>query len=164
MKILSELPLDGKPTYRIGGKDLCDLYELSPAGLADLKKRGIAVHCGHDSYDLTATTQAYVVHLRGEASGRGTGKQAVSLTNERTRLAKEQADAAAIKNAKMRGDLVDASEVERTWADTLRQVRARIMAVPSRLRSELVGIDGVTIDAMDKALRVALGELGHADD
>ncbi|HID29441.1 MAG TPA: hypothetical protein EYP19_05490, partial [Desulfobacterales bacterium] len=108
MKILSELPLDGKPQHRIGGKDLCDLFDLSPAGLADLKKRGIAIHCGHDSYDLTATTQAYVVHLRGEASGRGTGEQAVSLTNERTRLAKEQADAAAIKNAKMRGDLVDA--------------------------------------------------------
>lgn len=164
MNILSELPLDGKPTYRIGGKDLCDLFGLSPAALADLKKRGIAIHCGHDSYDLTATTHAYVTQLRGTAAGWGIGEQAASLTNERTRLAKEQADAAAIKNAKLRGELVDASEVERTWADTLRQVRARIMAVPSRLRSEVVGIDGQTIDAMDKALRVALGELGNAND
>lgn len=163
MKIFSELPLGKEPLHTVGGKDLCDLFEISPAALTDLKKRGIAVHLSHDTYDLTATTRAYVQHLRGMAAGWGTGDQAANLTSERARLAKEQADAQAIKNAKLRGELVEASEVERTWADALRQLRARIMAVPSRLQSELPDIDPQAIDAMDRALRATLTEVGNGN-
>lgn len=163
MKILSELAFGNEPLHTVGGKDLCSLFDISPAALTDLKKRGIAVHLAHDSYDLTATTRAYVQHLRGMAAGWGTGDQAANLTSERARLAKEQADAQAIKNAKLRGELVEASEVERTWADALRQLRARIMAVPSRLRSELTDIDPQAIDAMDRALRATLTEVGNGN-
>lgn len=163
MKILSELAFGNEPLHTVGGKDLCSLFDISPAALTDLKKRGIAVHLAHDSYDLTATTRAYVQHLRGMAAGWGTGDQAANLTSERARLAKEQADAQAIKNAKLRGELVEASEVERTWADALRQLRARIMAVPSRLRSDLPDIDAQTIDAIDRALRATLTEVGNGN-
>ena len=163
MNILKALPLGGEPGYTIGGKDLCELFDISPAALTDLKKRGIAVHLAHDAYDMTATTRAYVQHLRGMAAGWGTGDQAANLTSERARLAKEQADAQAIKNAKLRGELVEASEVERTWADALRQLRARIMAVPSRLRAELQDIDPQAIDAMDRALRATLTEAGNGN-
>ncbi len=163
MKIFSELPLGKEPLHTVGGKDLCELFDISPAALTDLKKRGIAVHLSHDTYDLTATTCAYVQHLRGMAAGWGTGDQTANLTSERARLAKEQADAQAIKNAKLRGELVEASEVERTWADALRQLRARIMAVPSRLRSELPDIDPQAIDAMDRALRATLTEAGNGN-
>ena len=163
MKILSQLSFGEEPLHTVGGKDLCALFDISPAALTDLKKRGIAVHLAHDSYDLTATTRAYVQHLRSMAAGWGTGDQAVTLTSERARLAKEQADAQAIKNAKLRGELVEAAEVERTWADALRQLRARIMAVPSRLQSEVPDIERQTIDAMDRALRATLTEVGNGD-
>lgn len=163
MKILTDLPFGEKPTHTVGGKDLCELFDLSPAALTDLKKRGIAVHLAHDTYDLTATVTAYVTHLRGIAAGWGTADQAAQLTAERARLAKEQADAQALKNGKLRGELVDATEVERAWADVLRQVRARIMAVPSRLRSDVPELTPDAIDAMDRALRAALTELGNAD-
>lgn len=69
MKILSELPLDGDPMHRIGGQDLCKLFDLSPAALSDLKRRGIVVQQGHDAYDLAASVTAYVTHLRGIAAG-----------------------------------------------------------------------------------------------
>ncbi|MGP9789613.1 DNA packaging protein [Roseinatronobacter sp. NSM] len=165
MRILEELPLgDTKASrFRIGGADLCELLGISPAALSKLKERGIAKHHGRDSYDLAETIRAYVSHLRETASGRGGEDHVNTLTAERARLAKEQADSQAIKNAKLRGELVDASEVERTWGDVLRQVRARIMAVPSRLRADRPEIDRTVIDDMDKALRTALMELGHAD-
>ncbi|KIN73272.1 DNA packaging protein [Sulfitobacter guttiformis] len=163
MKILSELALGEEPLHTVGGKDLCALFDISPAALTDLKKRGLAVHLSHDCYDLTATTRAYVQHLRSMAAGWGTGDQAVTLTNERARLAKEQADAQAIKNAKLRGELVEASDVERTWGDALRQLRARILAVPSRMRSDLPDIDPQTIDAIDRALRSILTEVGNGN-
>jgi phage terminase Nu1 subunit (DNA packaging protein) len=163
MKILTELPLDGHATHRIGGADLCELLDLSPAALSDLKKRGIAIQFGHDSYDMAATVTLYVRHLRGIAAGWGTAEKAAELTAERARLAKEQADAQALKNAKLRGELVEAEQVERAWSDVLRQVRARILAVPSRLRSELPDLQHATIDAMDRALRSTLTELGNGD-
>lgn len=163
MKILSELAFGEEPLHTVGGKDLCALFDISPAALTDLKKRSLAVHLSHDSYDLTATTRAYVQHLRGLAAGWGTGDQAVTLTNERARLAKEQADAQALKNAKLRGDMVDASEVERTWVDALRQLRARILAVPPRLRSELPDVDPQAVDIIDRALRDILTEIGNGN-
>jgi len=149
---------------RIGGADLCDLLGISPAMLTELKKRGIAVHYTRDAYDLAETVRAYVTHLRGTASGRGGEKQVVSLTTERARLSKEQADTQALKNAKTRGELIEASEVERTWADTLRQVRARILATPARLRAELPDTSPAVFDAMDLALRDTLKDLANADN
>ena len=164
MRVFSELPLDGEAIHRVGGKDLCQLLDLSPAALTDLKKRGIAKHLGHDAYDLESTVTAYVQHLRSIAAGWGTADQAANLTAERARLAKEQADAQALKNAKLRDELVDAAEVERVWSDTFRQVRARILAVPSRLRSDLPQAEAATFTAMDRALRDALTELGNGND
>jgi phage terminase Nu1 subunit (DNA packaging protein) len=152
------------PVHRIDGKGLCDLLELSPAMLTELKKRGIAVHIGLDAYDLAATVRAYVVHLRGTASGRGGEDQIMTLTGERARLAREQADAQALKNAVLRGELVPAAEVARAWSDTLRKVRSRLLAVPSRVRGAIPGLTGADVTLIDREVRDALQELGHADD
>ena len=52
---------------------------------------------GLHAFDLTTTVRNYVRHLRGTASGRGGEEQVAALTTERARLAKEQADAQALK-------------------------------------------------------------------
>ncbi len=165
MKIIQELPgLEGDGSvHMIDGPGLCDLLSLSPAMLSELKKRGIAVHRGQNAYVLRATTRAYVEHLRGVAAGRGGEEHVTSLTAERARLAKEQADGQAMKNALRRGELVEAVEVERAWSDILRQVRARVLAVPSRLRQSL-SLTPLDAERIDRELRDALSELGHADD
>ena len=160
MRIMQELHLEGeKPVLRIGGADLCNLLALSPAMLSELKRRGIAVHHGKDAYDLEATVRAYVQHLRATASGRGGEDHVSTLTTERARLAREQADAQALKNGALRGELVSAAEVERAWADELRRVRSRVLAVPSRVR-QAVALDVQAADALDRELRSALMELG----
>lgn len=164
MRILEELPMgDSGGVWRIGGADLCELLGISPAMLSELKKRGIAVHYGRDAFDLAQTVNAYVTHLRGTASGRGGEEQITSLTAERARLAREQADAQAMKNGKLRGELVEAVEVERQWSDILRQVRARILSVSPRLR-QVLDLSAADADAVDRELRNALSELAHADD
>lgn len=162
MRILDELALDGERLHRIGGKDLCSLLGLSSGALSNLKDRGIAVHLGHDAYDLEATVRQYCAHLRGIAAGRGGEEHTANLTAERARLAKEQADAQALKNAALRGELVPAADVEREWGDVLRQVRARILAVPSRLRQSLT-LSPADVDLIDRELRAALTELGNGN-
>lgn len=81
---------------------------------------------------------------------------------ERLRLIKEQADHAALKNAALRRELVPAAEVEREWAGVLRQVRAGILAVPSRLRQLLPGLTAAEVEAIDAELRRVLEEMAHA--
>lgn len=164
MRILDELGLEGERVHRIGGKDLCDLLGLTSGALTDLKKRGIAVHLGHDAYDLAATVRAYVQHLRGIASGRGGEEQALNLTGERARLAREQADGIALKNAALRRELVPAADVTREWGDLLRQVRAGVLAVPSRLRATLPHMTGADIAALDAELRATLTGIANGND
>ena len=106
MRIMSELPgLGGdKPVHRIGGSDLCDLFGITPGMLTALGKRDTVVRLGHDSYDLEESTRRYIASLRETASGRGGEEQVLNLTGERARLAREQADAQALKNAVARGE------------------------------------------------------------
>ena len=165
MRIVSEISglEGGAPVHRIDGRGLCDLLQFTPAMLTKLKQRGIAVRLGVDAYDLAATVRAYVVHLRETASGRGGEEQVLTLTGERARLAHEQADAQALKNAVLRGEYVPASEVERAWGDTLRALRSRLLAVPSRLRQSMQHLTTSDVTMIDRELRDALQELGNAD-
>lgn len=165
MRIMAELPGlgGGDPVHRIGGADLCDLLRLSPAALSGLVKRDLAVKLGHDSYDLIKTVGRYVEHLRGAASGRGSEEQALTLTGERARLARAQADAQELKNAALRGQLVPAGEVEREWADTLRSLRSQLLAVPSRVRQVLGHLSATDVDVIDREMRSTLTAIGGAD-
>lgn len=164
MKILTELALDGEPIHRIGGADMCKLLGVSAAALTDFHQRGLAVKLGHDAYDLGATVQAYTAHLRGIAAARGGEDHVLALTTERARLAKEQADAQALKNAEKRGELVSAASVLSTWSDTLRGLRARLLALPARLRADLPHLSASDVALIDRAMRDTLTELAHGDD
>jgi len=163
VRIVSELPgLTGeRPVHCVTGVDLCDLLGITAPMLTELKRRGIAVHLRHDAYDLTATVRAYVEHLRGIASGRGGEEHVASLTAERARLAREQADGQALRNAQLRGELIRADEAERAWADALRALRGQLLALPARLRAE-GRIDAAAEAAFDAALRATLAGLGGA--
>lgn len=164
MRIVSELPLEGEaPVHCVSGADMCALLGITPPMLTELKKRGIARHIGRDAWDLSATVNAYVTHLRGIAAGRGGEDHVLELTAERARLAKAQADAQELKNAQARGDLIRAEEAERAWSDLLRQLRSRLLALPTRLRAD-GALDGAASQLLDRALRDALTEIGGGDD
>ena len=166
MRILRDLPLDGAgaDVELVGTREMLHLLDLSPAGLSDLARREIAVKRGRDTYELAETVRRYIGNLREAAAGRG-GDGAGALTAERARLAKEQADGQALKNAQARGELVRREDVEAEWSGIARLVRARIMAIPARLRAE-GGLSAEAAEAVDVALRRALAELaeGGASD
>lgn len=164
MRTIEELELDGRKVTRIGGADLCALLDISPAALTDLKKKGIAVHLKHDSYDLWTTITAYTAHLRSMAARWGSEAEAEGLTAARARLAREKADEAARRNAVARGALVEAAEVTRAWAEVLRKVRAQVLAVPSRLRSSLPHLTAADVAIMDREIRDTLEGLANGDD
>lgn len=128
--------------------------------LSNMAARGIVVRKGRGSYDLVASIQRYCEHLRSVASGHGGEGAAIDLATERARLAKEQADGHALKNATARAELAPVAEVERRWSDILRRVRSGLLAVPSRSRQRLPHLTAHDVVVIDQEVRSALGELG----
>lgn len=136
----------------------------------DMSERSVREHAaqghlvrGGRGYDLQASVRAFVGHLRTVAAGRGGEDHSANLTAERARLAKEQADAIAMKNEAARGNLLDAGETERVWTAHVIAVRNRILAVPARLRMSHGYLDPLAYRALDRELRDALTALGHGD-
>lgn len=60
----------------------------------------------------------------------------LDLNQERARLAKEQADAAAIKNAQSRGELLEVAAVEAAWDMIRSSVRLRVLAMAPKIESQ----------------------------
>lgn len=133
---------------------------VSRQAVSEFANDGKVIRISRGKYDLKASVQTYTAHLREVAAHRGGAEQILDLTQERARLAREQADGQELKNRQLRGELVSAIDVEREWADTLRGVRAGILAVTSRVRAA-AGLTAAQAVELDAELRRALTELGN---
>ena len=125
------------PDQTLSARELGSLLGISDRMVRELAERGQVSRAGRGRYHLAASVTAYCTHLRGIAAGRGGDDQVATLSTERARLAKEQADAAALKNAALRGSMVHVADVEREWVDVLRTVRAGVLALPSQVQQRL---------------------------
>ncbi|MEN3232553.1 MULTISPECIES: hypothetical protein [Methylobacterium] len=152
------------PDDECSGADLATLLGISERTLRDLAAAGHVVKSGRSRYRRDASITAYCAHLRGVASGRGGDAAVTTLTAERARLAREQADTAAIKRAALTGALIPAADVERRWRQVLASVRTRLMGVPSRVRQHLPHLTPTDVAALDRELRDALTELATDAD
>ena len=118
-------------------------------------------------YDVRASLKTYIGDLRDKASrlgyagGKHLGKS--DLEAEKLRLARQQADKIEIQNAAARGELVKASDVERAWASALRDVRAAMLAVPSRCGATLPHLTAHDIAELDREIRNALEGLADGN-
>jgi len=119
--------------------ELADAFGVSDRTVRDLAARGVLPRVAPGRFDLRASVRAYAGHLREQAAGRGNGDGAAmtELSAERLREARERADKIALANAKARGEMVLAADVEKAWSEILRDVRARMLAVPARVRARL---------------------------
>ena len=122
-------------------------------------ERGIAVKTGRGRYLLKASTRNLIEQLRNAASGRGGHDAVESLTSERARLAKEQADGHALKNRLARGELIPAADVQERWSDVCSTIRQKMLAVPTLASGEMPAMSRAEIDVIDRLIRDALTEL-----
>lgn len=146
---------------KIAGRALAQLIGVHERTIRDLADAGHVVKLGKATYDRDASILAYCTHLRETAAGRGGAAGVATLTAERARLAREQADSAALKNAAARGDMIAAADVKAKWIAILTGVRARILAVPSRVRSRAPHLARDEIEIIDSEIREALEEASN---
>ena len=141
--------------------ELAQLLGISDRQVRELAKDGTIVRTSRGQFDLLASVQQYAARLRDSASGRGGEAVQTTLATERARLAREKADSESMKNARSRGDLLDAKEVERSWAEILRDVRSRMLAVPNRLQQRLAHLTASDTHEIDIEIREALEALAN---
>ncbi len=151
----------GPTPTRISGRALADLLGVHERTIRDLAGDGYIVKLGKGVYDRDASVRTYCIHLREIAAGRGGESGVATLTAERARLAREQADERAMKNATMRGDMVPATDVKARWQAILVGVRSRILAVPSRVRMRAPHLTRAEIEIVDSEIREALEEAAN---
>lgn len=143
----------------VSAPELARALGVSSRTVRKLAARGLVVKTARGAYDLVPSIQRYCEHLRSVAAGHGGEDAALDLATERARLAKEQADGHALKNAAARAELVPVPEVERRWADILRRVRSGLLAVPSRSRQRLPHLTAHDVTVIDQEVRSVLAGL-----
>lgn len=125
-----------------------DLVGISQPAVSDLMTRGV-IQAGQP---CGVWLLAYTAQLREQAAGRGADGE---LASERARLAREQADMVAMKNAQSRKELAPVLILEEVLALVTRQVATVLDGIGPQLRRTFPDLTG-------EQLKLIGGELARA--
>ncbi len=142
---------------------LAQLLGVSASQVRYLAKEGIAVRVRPSHYATRPTVANYVARLSGRAKKAGNPKGNAQLDAEKLRKERAAADKIELANAKSRGDMVPAAEVERAWSNMLRDVRSALLAVPSRIGATLPHLSAHDVAELDREIKAALEGLADGD-
>ncbi|ACI98694.1 hypothetical protein [Rhodospirillum centenum] len=137
--------------------------DLTDRSIRELLDKGVLPNARRGALDLDACRLAYIRHLREVAAGRALGPGGDDLTAERARLAREQADHYALRNAALRLDLLPRADITRAVTAAFQIVRDRFTALPARLSGPLARLtDPAEVRRrLDDAVQAVLVELAE---
>lgn len=148
----------------VSAKALGQWLDVTDRMVREYADKGIVIRSGRGKYLLQESVTNLVKHLREVSAGRGGETQILDLTAERARLAKEQADAQALKNAQLRGELVHSDAVQAEWTDMIRLMRSNMLAVPARCRQRNNGFGPAETDLIRREITEALEAIANDRD
>ena len=154
---MARKPADATP----GNVDkVAKLLNISTPQVYNLANSGTIPKSDNGVFDLAACAHGYIKYLQGRA-----GEEKRDLAMERTRLTRLQADKVELETAILRAELIPADVVKGVWTGILGAVRARLLALPSRLAA--VGFGSVTQADLEHTatdlVHEALNELADFD-
>jgi phage terminase Nu1 subunit (DNA packaging protein) len=99
--------------------------------------------------------------LLGGGESQSVSPRPKPLEAEKIRLARAQAEKVEIQNATSRGELIPAGDIEREWASIVRDLRATLLALPSRIQQRLPHLSARDIAAIDGEIRHAMTDIAN---
>lgn len=137
---------------------------VTPKYVQDLINEGVIDRKDRGTYDINECRDAYIKKLREAAAGRANSGD-LNLTDERARLAKEQADAKEMENAITRGELVYIEDVAKRVEVALSKVKTKMLAIPTKVAPEAAAADNAKeVQALiERHIIEALNELSGID-
>ena len=157
---LAGVPQPTNTPGTVTAAELADWLGITANRVSALARDGTIPRDDAKRFPLKAAVRAYAAHARAGATGR---RADAELSVEKLRLAKANADKLELANAKARGELIVAAEVERAWAGVLRDVRAAFLALPSRAAGKLGHLTPHDLKTLDAEVRDVLMELADDD-
>jgi phage terminase Nu1 subunit (DNA packaging protein) len=153
------LPNPNEAGRPVPAAHLAALLGVSETTIQELARKRIIPRTTAGTYPVQAAIRDYCAHLRAAATGRPAIGASKALARERLRLMKEQADKAELQNRVTRRELVPLSEVEADWVRQLVALRARMLALPSRVQQRLPNLTASEARQIDAEVRETLTEL-----
>ena len=150
------------PADALTAAELGEWINLAAPRVNALAREGRIPRRTDGRFDLQPAIRGYVESLRLKSGGSALASNP-ELNAEKIRLAKANADKVETANAKARGELAPLPEVERAWAGILRDVRAALLALPSRAASRLGHLTQHDVQTLDQEVRAVLVELAEHD-
>lgn len=133
--------------------DVGEWIGLSSQRVHALASKGVLARDYQNRFILRDAVIAYCDHIRQGQIGRTSTNP--ELNAAKVRAANAQAEKLEVANAKARGDLLDAADVQTTWTATMIDLRAAILAIPQRLSSTF-GLDRRATRELDDEIRKSL--------
>jgi phage terminase Nu1 subunit (DNA packaging protein) len=144
--------------------ELCALLGITPNKLRLLARDGILQRVKPARYSRADAVLAYCVHLRALSASSGAILAAdAKLKAEKIRVAAAQAEKIEMLNEIARGETVRSDQVQREWQSILRDVQAALLAVPSRVGSNLAHLTAHDIGQIDFEIRRTLEGLADGN-
>ena len=107
---------------------LAEIFGMSTRSIQNLEKQGVVVRTGHGRYDLHLSVKRYIAHLEDGASSEDS-----EFAIQRTRVYRARAEILEAQSQAIRGELHDAACMTEVVGEGLANMRAKLLALPSRL-------------------------------
>jgi len=152
-------PPTAPPGNSVTAETLGDWLGLTKNRIHALARDGVIPRNPDKTFPLRPAILAYCEHCRAGSVGRTANSE---LAAEKLRLAKEQADKIAFSNARARAELLDSREVADAWRGVVTDLRAAVLAVPSRVAANL-GLDRKEAAALESEIRDSMEAIANDD-
>jgi phage terminase Nu1 subunit (DNA packaging protein) len=133
-------------------RSIAQLLKLTERRVQQLVQDGVLPRPQKRMYDPVICVHAYIDYLRKLATGAGE----MSLTDERTRLTKLQADLAEIDLRKATGEMISTRKAMLYWGKVVASVRQRLLGLPTRLAPV---VSSRSVQQVKERLEVAIHEV-----
>lgn len=140
---------------------IAQLLKLTERRVQQLVKDGVLPRPVKGHYDPVLCVHAYIDYLKKQISGSGE----ISLTDERTRLTKYQADLAEIELQKARGEMIPSKRAMAVWGVVAQNIRHKLLAIPARYAPKLGSIKSIARikELLEETIYEVLNECTNPD-
>ena len=141
--------------------DLCNsVLGITDRRYRDIAKEGIVPAVEKGKVPFLQTVKAVIEYYRKRAEAGGS----LSLTDERTRLTRINADRKQLELEKERGDVISSAVAVKLWADICGNIKKKIEQIPTKLAPQVYGLKTPEIKAVaDQMIYEVLKEIANPD-
>ena len=137
----------------VGAERLGKMLGITARQVSNHARDGLFDRTGRGQYCVDDCVAAYIRFLRESLKGDGE-----SLTEERTRLVRAQADREELDLEVARGNNLPIDIIKTFWQSVIGSVRSKMLAIASTLKTKYPHLENDVIVSIDEAIRDALTE------